>query len=82
MSDAAARAAQAKRLMEDPMLVEALANIRLAAIKAWEATKIDQSEAREFAWLTVKVVGRIEGELQNIIDNGAITAARVQVPVR
>ena len=82
MSDAAVRAAHAKRLMDDPMLIEALANIRLAAIKAWESTKTDQNEAREFAWITVKVVGRIEAELQSIIDNGVIAAARVQAPVR
>jgi hypothetical protein len=37
VSDAAANAAHAKRLLEDPMLIEALANIRAAAIKAWEA---------------------------------------------
>ena len=82
VSDAAARAAQAKRLMEDPLLVEALANIRAGAIAAWESTKTDQADAREVAWLTVKVVGRIEAELQSIIDNGAIAAMRVQAPVR
>ncbi len=82
MSDATARAAHAKRLMEDPLLVEALENIRSAAVKAWEATSTSQAEAREFAWLTVKVVGRIEAELQSVIDNGAIAASRVQAPVR
>jgi hypothetical protein len=82
MSDAVARAAQAKRLAEDPMMVEALANIRAAAIKAWEGTPIDKPQDREFAWLTVKVVNRIEVELQSIIDNGMIAARRVQAPVR
>jgi hypothetical protein len=82
MSDVAARAAHAKRLMDDPMLVEALANIRHAAIKAWEGTGTADNQAREFAWLTVKVVNRIEAELQSIIDDGAIAAARVQAPVR
>lgn len=82
MSDAEVRAAHARRLLEDPLLVEALANIRSAAIAAWEATKTDQAEAREVAWLTVKVVARIETELQSIIDNGAIAAKRVQAPVR
>ncbi len=82
MTNSAARAAAAKRLMDDPMLVEALANIRNAAITAWESTKTDQAEAREFAWLTVKVVGRIEAELQSIIDDGTIAASRVQAPVR
>lgn len=82
MSDAEARAAAARRLKDDPLLVEALANIRFAAIKAWEGTNTTQTEAREFAWLTVKVVNRIEAELQSIIDNGQIAAARVQAPVR
>lgn len=82
MSDAAANAAHAKRLLDDPMLIEALANIRAAAIKAWEGTPVAAEKEREFAWLTVKVVNRIETELQSIIDNGAIAARRVQAPVR
>lgn len=82
MSDASTRAAAAKRLMDDPLLIEALANIRAAAINSWVGTATNQAEAREFAWLTVKVVDRIEAELQSVIDNGAIAAARVQRPVR
>jgi hypothetical protein len=82
MSDAIARAAQAKQLAEDPLLIEALANIRAAAIKVWEGTAVDKQQEREFAWLTVKVVNRIEAELQSIIDNGMIAARRVQAPVR
>ena len=82
MSDTAARAARAQQLMDDPLLVEALANIRGQAIKAWESTSIDNAQAREFAWLTVKVVNRIEAELQSIIDSGAIAAHRVQAPLR
>lgn len=82
MTDATARAAHAQRLMDDPMLMEALANIRAAAINAWQSTATGDAPAREFAWLTVKVVNRIETELQSIIDNGIIVAARVQAPVR
>jgi hypothetical protein len=79
---AEARAAAAKRLAEDPMLIEALANIRQAAIKTWESTPVAADREREFAWLTVKVVNRIEAELQSIIANGLIAARRVQAPVR
>lgn len=81
MSDEA-RAAHAKRLVDDPLLTEALANIRHAATKAWEGTSIDKQQEREVAWLTVKIVNRIEAELQSIIDNGLIAAARVQNPIR
>lgn len=64
------------------MLKEAFGNIRAAAVETWQATKVDDTQAREVAWLTVKVLARIEGELQSIIDNGAIAARRVQAPVR
>ena len=80
--DVEARAAHAKRLMEDPLLVEALAKIRSAAIKAWESTSSTDQQAREVAWLTVKVVSRIEAELQSMVDDGLIAASRVQAPVR
>lgn len=79
---AEARAAAAKRLAEDPLLVEALANIRQAAIKTWESTGVAAQQDREFAWLTVKVVNRIEAELESIIVDGMIAAKRVQHPVR
>jgi hypothetical protein len=90
MSNAEARASQAQRLMDDPLLIEALGNIRAAAIQAWEATPVQDANGsvegpnrqREIAWLTVKVVRRIEAELQSIIDNGKIAAARVQNPLR
>lgn len=82
MNDTQARASHASRLKDDPILMEALANIRLAAIQSWTSTKTPETEQREFAWLTVKVVDRIEAELQSIIDDGLIAARRVQAPVR
>ncbi len=82
MSNAAARASAAKRLADDPIMVEAFENIRKAAIQAWQSTAADNVAARETAWLTVKVVNRIEAELQSIIDNGLIAASRVTAPVR
>lgn len=82
MSEAQARASGAQRLMDDPLLIEALGNIRASAISAWEATPIANQQEREIAWLTVKVVRRIEAELQAIIDNGKIAAARIQNPLR
>lgn len=80
--DATTKAEHAKRLMEDPILKEALGNIRETAIKAWTQTKADAQQEREIAWLTVKVLDRIEGELLAIIDGGKIAAARVQNPLR
>ncbi len=82
MTDAQVRATHAAQLLGDPMLKEAFENVRKAAIQAWQSTKADDVASRETAWLTVKVVNRIEAELQIIIENGQIAAARVQAPVR
>lgn len=82
MSDVQARAAAAQRLLDDPLLVEALDNIRAAAITAWESTPIDKQQEREVAWLTVKIVNRFKAELGSIITDGKIAASRVQAPVR
>ncbi len=82
MTDAATRAAAAQRLLDEPLLQEAFANVRGAAIEAWIATKTADASAREFAWLTVKAVDRIAVELQSVVDTGKIAAARIQAPVR
>lgn len=82
MTDATTRAAQARALLDDPLLREAFANVRVQAITAWEQTKADDTRQREMAWLTVKVLARIEAELQSIVDNGVIVASRVQAPLR
>jgi hypothetical protein len=76
-----ARAANAKRLLEDPLLQEALSKIKAEAVAAWEATAARDTEARELAWITVRNVTRITECLQGIVDDGRIAAARVQRPL-
>lgn len=76
------RATHAKQLLDDPMFREAMETIRAEAISTWEKTSARDTDAREIAWLTVKVLGRIEGVLQSAVDDGRIAAARVQAPLR
>jgi hypothetical protein len=76
------RAEHAKRLLDDPLLQEALSSIRDEAIKAWEATAARDTEAREIAWLTIKVMERFKRALNSMIDDGKIAAARTQIPLR
>lgn len=80
--NAEAKAAAAKRLLDDPVLQEALESVREQAVKAWGATAARDTEGREWAWLTVKNVERITAALQAMVDDGKIAAARIQAPVR
>lgn len=82
MIDHEARAAAAKQLLENPLMVEAFANVRNAAIEAWTETSVLDAQKREMAWMTVKVLDRVKGELENVIVNGKIAARRTQAPVR
>lgn len=79
---AEARAANAKRLLDDPLLQEALESVEQAAIDGWRATAARDTEARELAWITTKVVGRLRDALQSMVDDGKIAAARTQAPLR
>lgn len=72
----------AQRLIDDPVLAQAFDDVRDAAVTAWTQTKADDVQAREVAWLTVKVIDRVRGELQGMVDSGKIAARRVQAPIR
>lgn len=76
MIDHSARAAQAARLLDDPLLVEVLDGIEQAAIKQWGATKPDDVEGREWAWNMLKASQRVRGALEGIIDDGKVEASR------
>lgn len=71
------RAIRAKQLRDDPLLSEILATIREEAIAAWVGTKVADSAQREFSWLTVKVLDRIDDKLQAEVDNWHMSARAV-----
>ena len=71
-----ARAAQAKRLLDDPLLVEVLDQIEAAAVTVWRSTAAADTDARERAYYTIKASERVRNTLQGIVDNGLIEARR------
>ena len=76
MIDHASRAAQAARLLDDPLLVEVLDGIEQAAINAWASTAMDAVEHREMAYQSLKASRRVRDTLKGVIDNGLVEAAR------
>lgn len=83
MSDIESRAANANALRENPLLADILEQVKGEAVRAWIATPAQGGEqAREFAWMLHKAVGRIESVIQGAIDDGVIAAARAAAPLR
>ena len=76
MTDEIARAAQAKVLLDDPLLVEVLDAIEQAAIDAWASTRMDAVEQREMAYHSLKASRRVHDTLKGMVDNGLIAASR------
>lgn len=76
MIDEQARAAQAKVLLDDPLLNEVLDSIEAAAIAAWGSTSWDAQDKRETAYHSLKASRRIRDALNGIVDNGLVAASR------
>ncbi len=70
MSDATARAEQARRLLEDPLLAEAFAGVVKEAMADWANTRPDAVETREGLWRMVQTVSRVKNALLNHMVTG------------
>ena len=68
MTDGIQKGDHAKRLLEDPLLTEALDNIEEATINMWKDT-VD-SKARNELWFTLKGLERFKTQLQSLIEDG------------
>ncbi len=76
MSDPQARAIQAKRLLDDPLLIEVLDAIEAKAIEAWASTSMEAFEHREMAYHSLKASRRVRDTLKGVVDNGLVEASR------
>lgn len=80
MTDVSARAAAAKRLLEDPVLIEALDAVEQTAITAWRNTSLADEEGRTRAWYALKASERLRVELQGMVVDGQFAARRMVAP--
>lgn len=70
LRDQAERAERAKRLLEDELLNEAFAKLDTALMKAWKESPPSEPERREDAWRCVKLLEKLQGELNHIVYTG------------
>lgn len=68
------RAARARNLKDDEIFREVIDGLRAAAIASWMQTKVDDTRQRDFSWMMVKTIDRIEAYLQGLIDDQTLTA--------
>jgi hypothetical protein len=66
------RGEQARRLLDDPLLKEAFQNVETALREAWAATADDATAERERLWLMLKLLGRVRGDLKEVLETGRL----------
>jgi hypothetical protein len=78
LSQSAAKAARAQRLLDDELLAEAFKSLEDSYTAAWRATTIDQAPAREKLFLAINVVGKVRDHLTTVLTNGKLAAAELK----
>ncbi|HEX2581240.1 MAG TPA: hypothetical protein VHL08_04620 [Dongiaceae bacterium] len=66
------RGEQAQRLLEEPLLRDAFSQLRQEYLSQWEETPARDTQAREFLWLSVKLIERVRQDLQSIMTTGQL----------
>lgn len=74
----AARAEAAKRIIEDPMVKEALQIIEDGITDAWKDLPARDVEGREYLHRLLQAKRRFETVFQIVLEEGAVTAAELR----
>jgi hypothetical protein len=73
----AERGAQAERLVNDPLLSAAFADLKKTYIEAWECSKVRDSESRERLWQAVQIVGLVQSQLASWLADGRVAKTEI-----
>lgn len=72
--DKTLRAADAERILNEPLLQQALQAIKDEIIAQWSATPARDTEGREWIWRHLKVAEKFENLLRGYLADGKIEA--------
>jgi len=64
------REEHAKRLLTDPLFVEAFEVLEKNLQNSWSASGVSETEAREQIWLSLRLLERIRLHLTSIVETG------------
>ena len=64
------RERRANALINDPLFVEAFDALKKELLGQWEHSGSTDIDARESIWLAIRLLDRIHGHIQSIIETG------------
>ena len=72
------RAERAKLILEDPLTVAALADMKSAIVAQWEASPARDFEGREALYRYLKTINLFESHFRTHLANGEIAAFQIR----
>jgi hypothetical protein len=75
LEEQAQRGEQARKLLEHPLLAEAFQIIEQDITDKWQNSPARDSEGRERLWTQLKLLHRLRGELELVVENGKAAEA-------
>ena len=72
-----ARGQRARALLDDPLVVAALAAIERDCVEEWRRTPARDIEARERLWLMLKLAERFRRHFESHVESGRLAGERV-----
>lgn len=69
------RGENARRILEDPLFIEAVETIRAEIAAKWQGSPARDTEGRERLYLSRKMLDKIEGHLQSVMASGRLAQA-------
>lgn len=77
-----ARAEEAKRLLEHPLIREAFTNLRANYFEAWASTPPGDTVARDTIYHATRVLADVEAHLRIVVSAGRIERAQIDKMVK
>ena len=74
------RAEQVKAVLENPYFIEAFDELKASAIAIWERTMIDETDKRESAWLTIRLLDQLKRQMIIHLETGKIARCELENP--
>ena len=82
LADEQERGRRATAILSDPILKEALHEIRKSYITAWSPSDDSDAELRERAFLLLRAVDAFEGHLKSVVTTGEMATRQITDPYR
>tara|TARA_R110000824_G_scaffold31047_2_gene101483 strand:- start:2500 stop:2754 length:255 start_codon:yes stop_codon:yes gene_type:complete len=74
------RGRRATAILSDPILKEALSEIRNSYITAWSQSDDSDAELRERAFFLLRAVDAFEGHLKSVVTTGDMATRQIAAP--